>query len=644
MATATHRPGTRAGSSRIVIRTAVVLAFFLSSGAAWTGPAEEHLPADLMASGRAIEQPVPNAAFVPGADAVRAEPLHLRIDIAQVEMVLNRQLAQPVCDGKPVEMGGSCRDGTDKRLFPAISLELFSFDDDMRLGAAEVGTMIAETEAGTGAASYWHVIPQYGRVWQEPRDDGWSRAAFPLMLVHDFENVAHQGLVTFLYRGESVTDLRFQFVQQSTPWNTPEHFIAWGTTQLQASAVNNPDSLKKMRDAAVSELKERLEARRWSELEAQYPDGALDGFGGPLGDEWVVMHAAVKDSVIYYKDSVTPYGPFPYPHDMRFGIRSMTKSISVPLALGRLAQAYGPYVLNLRIGDYVDGLHPGYDAVRFIDAANMATGMGGAGVMTTIPNDGGSGYVDSTYDDWYNGAPSAADKVAAITRDTGPYPWGPGVVHRYRDRDHHLLGMASDGFVKAMRGPNAGIWSLLEEEVFRPIGIHHAPIVKTKEPDGSPGFAWFHAGYYPTLDDLAKIVTLFRDLGRHGDNQVLHAGVAAAIFTTDGAIIKDLDHSLDTALAEPADPRRYEGKELYKLGFHYTPYIDADGTARHVPMMAGFSATTAILHPGEIIPIRFAKAWPIPPEQMREAFGDNTLEILNNLPKSSSESSKESDK
>ena len=235
-------------------------------------------------------------------------------------------------------------------------MELFSFADGTMLGSAQIGTMIGEERRNSGKHSYWHVIPQYGRVWKEPGDGDWSRAALPIMLVHNFENVAHQGLMTFLYQGDDMSDIRLQFVQQSTPWNTPEHFIGWATAEAEMSDAD-ASSLQDLQARAVLEIGERLEARPWVELEAQYPPGALDGFGGPLSDEWIVMKAAVKDGVIYYQESTTPYGDFPYPHDMRFGIRSMTKSVTVPLALGRLSQVYGPYVLDLKIGDYVQGLH-----------------------------------------------------------------------------------------------------------------------------------------------------------------------------------------------------------------------------------------------------------------------------------------------
>jgi CubicO group peptidase (beta-lactamase class C family) len=604
----------------------------LVSGAVWAGPAQRYFPRDEMLSDRPLGRPVSNAAFAPAGDAAKADPLHATVSIHQTALMLDRELSQPVCDGRKVELGGSCRGGADKRVFPAIAVELFTFEDNSMLGSPEVGTMIAEKDADSDKESYWHVIPQYGRVWKEPGDGDWSRAALPIMLVHDFENVAHHGLATFLYKGNAVSDIRMQFVQQSTPWNTPEHFVAWGVAEAELHDIVNPTRLAEQQAAASIEIGQRTAVRPWSELVEQYPPGALDGFGGPLNERWIVMQAVVKDGIVYRKEPETPYGPFPYPQEMRFGIRSMTKSITAPLTLARLSQVFGPYVLNLKIGDYVDGLHPAYGEVRFIDAANMATGMGGAGTPTTNPNDGESGYVDATYDDWYNGARSAKEKVEYITRDTRPYPWGPGVVFRYNDRDYHLLGMAANGFLKAMRGPEANVWDMLEDEVFRPIAIYHAPIIKTIESDGTKRLPWFHAGFYASLDDIVKIALLYQNRGRFGETPILHPDVTAQIFTTEGALIKDRDHSLEAAFSIDVDESKYKGKELYKFGYHYLPYTDDQGAERHVPAMSGFSGTQAIFHANGIISIRFAKAWPLPSDEQGDVNRHDTIDIIGRLP------------
>ena len=564
----------------------------------------QDLPAELMIAGRTSGGPVANAAFYPPEGARAAPPLTGRLVVAQTRMSFEPRIPQAVCDGAGVEMGGSCRGGFDKRLLPGFSLDVFTVGD--RLAAGQVGEILGE---GAGGTVYWKVIPQYGRVWHQEGDGDWFRAAFPLMLVHDIDNHAHQGLASFLYRGDEVTDLRFQFVQQTAPWNVPVHFVAWGVANAAFYPQSGPQggaSSTERRAQVERELATRLPFRPWSELlrglaDEGLPTDVLAGFGGSLPDDYVAAMALLRDGVLYAHASHTPQGPYPYPEEMRFGPRSVAKSVTAPLALGRLAQVYGPEILELKIGDYVAGLDPEYGEVRFIDAANMATGMGGQGSLVTEPNDPNDGYVDETYDDWYNGAFSAAEKIDRITRDASPYPWDPGVVMRYRDRDYHLLGAATDGFLKSVRGPGADIWEMLRDEVLTPIGVHHAPIVRTREPDGTRGLPWFHAGIYPTLDDLAKIFTLYQQLGEHAGEQLLHRSVVEEIFTVDQAMPKT--RSLSSGPTS--------GEELYEMGFHLTPFTDP-GSADwvYVPGSFGFGGNQVLMYPKGVISIRMAKAWP----------------------------------
>lgn len=567
----------------------------------------ELLPVDFMTSDAAMEAPINNAAYYPADDAALAPALTGQLVIAQTEMQFEPEIPQPVCDGAEVEMGGSCRGGDDKRLLPAITLDLYTAGEF--LVAEQIGDMLRDS-SDSDVISYWRVIPQYGRIWHEEADGDWSRAALPLMLVHDMENHAHQGLATFLYNeAGDVTDLRFQFIQQTTPWNIPVHFVAWGTAEVTFEPTTH-DDIEARRAEVYRQLAQRLPMRPWSDLVDALPPSTLDGFGGPLADEYIVTRALVIDGVIYYEESQTDYGVYPYPEEMRFGPRSVTKSITAPLALGRLAQDYGPYVLNLHIGDYVDGLDPEYDEVRFIDAANMATGMGGQGTFFTTQNNTGDGYVDAAYDDWYNGSFSNADKIEAITRDASPYPWGPGAIMRYRDRDYHLLGTALEGFLQSVEGADADIWDYVAEEVFEPIGIYQAPIVRTLEDNGTDGTAWFHAGIYVTLDDVAKVFTLYQNMGAHGGQQILHPAFTAQIFTTEGALTKGTDLSVDVAFTGDAEPAA-TGEELYKVSFHMTPHIDhSTGELVYLPIASGFAGNQIIMYPGDVISVRFAKSWP----------------------------------
>jgi hypothetical protein len=577
---------------RMNVHIALLLAIVGCHASAWAGPPGKVLPADVMHSNRPLESPVANAAYIPAVDASAAEPFAGVLKIAQSTMRTLPVLDKPVIDGR------------DARLFPGVRLGFFSIGEI--LVPEDRGEMVAESMPAK-VQSYWRVIPQFGRIWKEKGDGDWSRAAFPIMLVNDTENHAHQGLATFLYRRGEVTGLRFQFVQQSTPYLIPQHFVAWGLAPVNFEAAPGVD-IGAQSAAAAAELAERMPSRPWSDLIKAGPPGALDGFGAPLAPKWVLITAIVRNGTLYHSDAATPYGPFPYPLEMRFGPRSVLKSIGAPLALLRLAQVYGPFVLNLKIGDYVKVADPKYRQVRFIDAADMATGMGGAGSLKTNPNYTEDGYVDPHYDDWYL-APSKSDKMREIDAHNLPYPWEPGTVMRYRDHDFYLLGAALDGFLKSVRGPDADIWNLLRAEVFAPIGIHHAPIVRTREAGAKIGLAWLSAGYYPTLDDLAKIAMLYQDGGAHGGVQILDRTLTAGIFSAENTIRESTDMAVERRLPPDDDDREL----LYKMGFHYYPYV-GDRTRKRIylPTMRGSSGNVIILYPNHVISMRLAKAWPMP--------------------------------
>jgi CubicO group peptidase (beta-lactamase class C family) len=536
---------------------------------------------------------VDNANFYPGIGAAPGAEFSGTLWIRGARMHTTPELRYPVIGWR------------DARLFPGVALSFFTVDDI--LVPARRGEMIAESTPGP-IPSYWDVIPQFGRVWREEGADGWSRAGFPLMLVNDTENHAHQGLATFLYRDGAVRDFRFQFVEQTAPYLLRQHFLAWGSAEVERVEPVGAD-LERLRASAREELRARLPSRPWSDLVRTAAAGALDGFGGAVKPKWRVATALVWEGTLYYQDVITPYGSYPYPLEMRFGVRSIMKSVGAPLALLRLAHLCGAYVLTLKIGDYVAGLHPKYHRVRFIDAANMATGFGGTGTLQTSPNDINDGYLGGEYDAWYT-APSHEEKLAQITEHLRPYPWDPGTVVRYRDQDFYLLGVAIDRLLKSVRGPGADAWDMLVEEVFSPIGIAHAPTIRTREPGDNRGVTWFNAGYYPSLDDLAKIALLYQNEGRWGGQQILHASLTRELLTSEGALLK----TGNAPLGGRVGGEDVGDVSLYKMGFHFTPYVSGvSGRRYYLPTMWGSGESEVILYPNQLVSICVAKAAQLPP-------------------------------
>lgn len=561
---------------------------------------------------RRTELPAPNDYFLPGPDARPAPEFSGVLQIAQSPIVTRPRLTSPKIS--------RC----DARLFPSVTLGFMTVGDV--LVPLQRGQMVSER--GTREiASYWSIIPQFGRIWRDPGEEGsWSRAAFPLMLVGSAENHSHQGMATFRYRGREVGALEFQFVQQTAPYLLHQHFIAWGRARVRLAPLAAREALSH-RESARAELARRLPHRPWADLLRETPAGAMEGFGGPVLDRWRVLAALVRAGTVYYQDSPTPYGNYPYPLEMRFGVRSVMKSIGAPLALLRLAQVCGPYVLTLKIGDFVAGLDPKYRAVRFIDAANMATGFGGMGTWKTQPNDPLDGYLEGNYDAWYT-ARSHREKLRQIRRSLRPYPWEPGTVMRYRDQDFYLLGAALDRFIKSMRGPDADVWDMLLDEVLGPIGIAHAPLVRTREAGGRRGIPWFNAGCYPTLDDLAKIALLYQSRGACRGEQLLHRGLTEALLTGRGALPKHGDLSLG---AEERAGAGAEG-ELYGMGFHFRHYAGAGGRQYHLPTMWGAGESEVVLYPNGLISIVIAKALELAPgEKARSDAGPQTARAVERL-------------
>jgi CubicO group peptidase (beta-lactamase class C family) len=285
-------------------------------------------------------------------------------------------------------------------------------------------------------------------------------------------------------------------------------------------------------------------------------------------------------------------------------------------------------VLDLKVGDFVDGLDPKYKRVRFVDAASMASGFGGTGTVKTHPNDMYDGYLGGNYDAWYTAA-SHAEKIRQMAANLHPYPWEPGTVVRYRDQDFYLLGAALDGFLKSVRGPGADLWEMLKAEVFLPIGIRHAPAVRTREAGGHDGLVWFSAGYYPSLDDLAKIALLYQDRGAHAGVQILHRQLTDDLLAARGALSKTGDASggANRSGGTDADGGRY------RMGFHFTSYVgSASGKRYDLPTISGSGENEVILYPNGLVSIRTAKAAGLPDgEKVSSDEGPLTIRAVERL-------------
>lgn len=523
---------------------------------------------------------VANPAFTPGPDAQLAhESFSGTLKVGEVAM-------------KTVPQTFTRRSilGRDPRVFPAAELGFFTVGDALVPVSQDV---IRSGSIGRGT-SFWDLIVQPGRIWSESGDAGWSRAAFPFALVNSLEGETHNGIALFLYRQGLVSNLRFQVVQQTAPYYAADYFSAAGLAPatFEPERIENEAELARIYRASVADS---VPMAPWSELVARVGAKRLEGFDAGLQPRDGIAEGLDYQGRFYLQYCRSAAGPMPWCDRARFGVWSATKALANLTALLRLAQKYGPAVFDLKIKDYVPAAsaYSGWQSVRFTDAINMATGIGN-GSTRREPNNAEDGYLDPSYRAWYE-ARSKDAKVTALLKTGRIYPWGPGQVTRYRDQDMFILGVAMDNYIKAKDGSQADLWSMLEKEVYEPIGIHYAPTNRTIEQGQAPGHPLMAFGYYPTISDIVKIARLYQSLGRNAGVQILYKPALEQL--TAGEAPRGL----------PTGTRTRFGETLYFAALWEARYRSNDGCDLYVPVMQGWGGNLVVMMPKGLTAIRLAK-------------------------------------
>ena len=519
---------------------------------------------ELMGGDYAGEGPVNNVYLTPMGDT--GAPLHQMQGMLEVP---------------EFHMDSSASGATAQARFPGFSVEFFTYDD--YLVPAQRGIVPA-----VGEHSAWSIILSPGKVWTEVADDGMTRASLPFLLVAQQSNEAHNGVATFLYDDKDVSFLHVQLVQETAAWNQRDF---WGQSPVDYSPGPLED-LDGLKAAFAEELAQQSVIRPWSDLQQDFDSQVLAKFNERFHPWDISASGLILDGTVYLQPCRTRYGEYPFCRYMRHGVFSVTKSMGAAVAMLRLAEKYGEEVFDLRIADYVDvtAEHDGWQEVTFGDALNMATGIG------DDPNlEGVTAEEDQPRFSRFLEARSAQDKLD-VCFSYGSYPWGPGEKVRYNSINTFVLSVAMNNYLRGKEGPDADIWDMVLEEVYQPIGIQHAPIMRTHEPDRSRGIPIFGYGLYPTVDDVAKVAALFHNSGQFKGRQLLHAGkVAEALYKTDIAGL-------------PTGDRNEYGEGRYHMSFWSMPYRPADGESGLIPYMSGFGGNHVALMPNGMTAFRFADA------------------------------------
>src|SRR6266581_955437 len=517
--------------------------------AAPAGATRDHLLAtELFDATWAGDGPVHNDYFMPMAAA------------APARHTLRGSLSMPVFQLSSAHQGCPGLPSPSPAL--AFAAAFFTHGDSL---VPAVRTIVWSSDGRVG------LILSPGRVWSEPGDQGMSRASFPFVLVNPIDNSTHNGLASFVFDDTRVSHLRVQITQETARWSRDD---SWGQVPL----TYTPGALAdEARLRAELDRERRLETpvKPWSALPATMPSPWLDAFDGSAAPDDVSASGLVIDGVLYVKGCHTRSGPYPYCRHMRHGAFSVTKSMGAAVALLRLAAKYGDGVFDAKIADYVavTATHDGWKDVTFADALSMVVPVGDAGPRRDWPQTDPDDNTPKFFD-WMRRRTAREKLDVGFT--FGKYPWARGEVVRYSTAVTFTLAAAMDAFLKRQEGPTAHLWDMVVDEVYRPIGIVHAPTMHTREPDGSRGLPILGFGLTPTIEDVAKLTTLLQQRGRHEGRQILSAT------KLDEALFRTRETGLSTL-----QPSRF-GDQRYHLSFWALPYRTARGCLVHVPYMWGY--------------------------------------------------------
>ena len=321
--------------------------------------------AQLQAAG-SVDTQIDNGAFLPGKSAGPAQHrLAFTIEIDESRMRCNHQ---------GVTINGRAID-----LFPRTTFRLTNDSEDL----IPLERDLLRNPHGNG---YWDITLSPGRVWSEPDDGDWSRAALPFQLSNIFENDTHHGIALFLYRDDAVSPMFYQIVAETKSFLCPANLQAWGWLQIRTAAlgVNEIDAaIASFRVERLDQLPLRPLAALSSDISRKYLDDIDSGFGSNS----TLISGLVVDGEIFASPCRSSMGDYPYPRSMKFGIWSATKTAFCSLACLRLAQISGEDPRQASVCELLPEArdNPDWAQITIGDCLNMASGIGSAGARAEPP-------------------------------------------------------------------------------------------------------------------------------------------------------------------------------------------------------------------------------------------------------------------
>jgi hypothetical protein len=520
-------------------------------------PTRAFLSAEFLLGEDPLHQPVPTAAFSPAAGP---PPNHEFTGMLSIDI----------------------RPGAGRL---ATRVDRFDYVADDRLRLSELppfryefvqdGSNVVPTRRGPQASThpYWEFILEPGQAWTEPGDAGWTRVALPFALQERNANCTHNGVMTFLFRGNGeVSRVAYQVGSETCQYLQID---LWGTlpASFRPGAVANA---KEVAAAHRQEVAIRLPVKPLQALAADYPGAEPSRFDWFPPDEVSTFGFAI-DGVHYSGGCNTRYGPYPFCAVMDLPSYSLAKAIFAGTAYLMLEQSW-PGAGEQPVTEWVpecrqDGRWEGVTLQHLLD---MTTGN----YESTEPD------VDefASYETDFMAGETHAQKINTACT-LFPRKAEPGTTFAYHTSDSYIAGTLMNAFLKHRAGADRDIHrDVLVGGLFEPLML--SPVSwttrRTYDAVAQPFTGW---GLTLHSDDIVRLgLFLTRSEGRMGLRQALDMAELEA------ALQRRPD---DTGIGAGSPELRYNN------GFwaHATDLKGACDAPVWIPFLSGYGGISVALLP-----------------------------------------------
>jgi CubicO group peptidase (beta-lactamase class C family) len=418
---------------------------------------------------------------------------------------------------------------------------------------------------------YWDLLLQPGRVWSTPFDEGMSRASFPFALTMKAENCVQNGLMTFLYDDDSVSDVRWQITQETCHFH---EFDMWG----QSAATYHPAAIPQSTQV-INSHKEQIEnsfpTRPWEDLATQYGLD-LTQLDSEITLDNLTTRGVLVEGTLYIDRCRSRFGDYPYCDEMVLPSFSLAKTSFISLAMMAIAQEFGPEIYDVKLSELLpketNSATDDWSSVTMRHLVDMTTGH----FRYANQDDDYMGNFYSEYD-------LASRLESALLF---PYETPPGEQVVYLTPNSQISAAALDVYLTNQNAFPSDAYDYVVDRVFEPIGMppEYFTTLRTHQ-DGVPNNGTAFGGYGMTLtpQGTAKLSKFLLEGGQLNGQQLLHSeSLAIGLFQTE----------------ERGAPMNYYDWYYLRGFWGNTANFSCQPT---IPYMFGVSGITVALFPNDVV-------------------------------------------